>query len=161
MSCHRRPRLTLWNPVSPPHTLMPASRLHICISDGGIVALGPLEQRVLGALWRIASTITRAASVEEVRVVVQAVGPDVAYNTVAATLTRLCAKKLVRRTKARQVRKGGQAHWRYRPALTRAELDAVTLDVVIAALVAFYGREAVSAAASAASYAGDCADLYQ
>ena len=68
--------------------------------------LGPLERRVLEALWRRASS----ASVREL----QPAFPDIAYTTLMTTLERLYRKGVLERVFERPA-------FSYRPRLTRAE----------------------------------------
>jgi predicted transcriptional regulator len=70
--------------------------------------LGPLEWKVLEALW----TRSTAASVRDL----QPEFPDIAYTTLMTTLDRLHRKGALTRTKQ------GRAFW-YRPALSRPEFD--------------------------------------
>ena len=69
--------------------------------------LGPLEQRVLGALWEKGSATVRELA--------DGVCQDLAYTTVMTTLDRLFKKKLLMRESE------GRA-FRYTPRLTREEL---------------------------------------
>jgi predicted transcriptional regulator len=70
--------------------------------------LGPLEWKVLEALWlRSASASVRDLQPEF---------PDIAYTTLMTTLDRLHRKGALTRTKQ------GRAFW-YRPALSRPEFD--------------------------------------
>jgi predicted transcriptional regulator len=71
-------------------------------------ALGPLERRVLEALW----TREAAASVRDLAELF----PGVAYTTLMTTADRLFRKGLLDRTRE------GRA-FRYRPRWSRAELD--------------------------------------
>lgn len=69
--------------------------------------LGPLEQRLLGALWEKGSATVRELADD--------VCPDLAYTTVMTTLDRLFKKKLLTRESE------GRA-FRYTPRVTREEL---------------------------------------
>jgi predicted transcriptional regulator len=71
---------------------------------------GELEHAVLAALWRAGRPLTS-------RDVRDALGGDLAYNTVQTTLVRLHEKGLVRRSQ------DGRAH-RYAPTKQPAELTA-------------------------------------
>lgn len=69
--------------------------------------LGPLEQRLLGALWEKGSATVRELA--------DGVCPDLAYTTVMTTLDRLFKKQLLTRESE------GRA-FRYTPRVTREEL---------------------------------------
>ena len=78
--------------------------------------LGPLEWRVLEALW----ARTSVASVRDL----QPDFPDIAYTTLMTTLDRLYRKGVLRREKS------GRA-FLYRPRLTRAEFDSARATAAV------------------------------
>ncbi len=82
-------------------------------------AFGPLEVRVLEALWR-----RQASSVRDL----QAEFPDTAYTTLMTTLDRLHRKGVLGRVKA------GRA-FVYRPRLTPDELQSGLVEQVLDLLV--------------------------
>jgi len=81
-------------------------------TDRSVVAgrLGPLERRVLEALW----TRADSASVRDL----QPEFPEIAYTTLMTTLDRLHRKSVLSRSKV------GRAFF-YQPRLTRPEYDSV------------------------------------
>lgn len=80
-------------------------------------AAGGLESEVLATLWAAEQPLTPGE-------VVQALGNDLAYNTVQTILTRLHAKGAVRREPA------GRAH-AYSPVLDEAGLAAQRMRAVL------------------------------
>jgi predicted transcriptional regulator len=72
-------------------------------------ALGPLERRMMEALW--SSPVSLPA-----RDVLERFDPPLAYTTVTTTLDRLCKKNLVTRTKVDRA-------FLYQPRYTRAQMD--------------------------------------
>jgi len=77
-------------------------------TSSGQLQLGPLEQRLLGALWERGNATVRELVEKECR--------DLAYTTVMTTLDRLFKKNLLDRQAE------GRA-FRYTPRLSRQELD--------------------------------------
>jgi predicted transcriptional regulator len=80
-------------------------------------ASGGLESEVLAALWAADSPLTAGE-------VVEALGTDLAYNTVQTILTRLHAKGAVHREQA------GRAH-AYTPVLDEAGLAATRMHAML------------------------------
>ena len=80
-------------------------------------AAGSLESEVLAALWAADQPLTPGE-------VVEAVGGDLAYNTVQTILTRLHAKGAVERDLV------GRAH-AYRPVLDEAGLTATRMRAML------------------------------
>lgn len=96
---------------------------------GSTARLGPLEWRVLEALWAHPG----ARSVRELYPEFS----DLAYTTLTSTLDRLCQKGLLERS--REARS-----FHYRPKLTRSEFEAVLAgDAVRSALSVDGSREDV------------------
>jgi predicted transcriptional regulator len=86
--------------------------------------LGSLETEVLGALRRL-----KKAPARDVRLRLQEQGIDVAYTTVATTLSRLWSKSLVRRH--RETCQGGERYvYEYTDKLERRYFAAVLRGVV-------------------------------
>jgi predicted transcriptional regulator len=82
--------------------------------------LGPLESRVMGALWQ-AETATA-------REVFAAFGEEWAYTTIMTTLDRLHKKELV-------VREKDGLAWRYRPVVDRESFERAKVDALAARLL--------------------------
>ena len=80
-------------------------------------ASGSLESEVLAALWAADKPLTTGE-------VIDAVGGDLAYNTVQTILTRLHGKGAVEREQA------GRAH-AYRPVLDEAGLAATRMRAML------------------------------
>jgi predicted transcriptional regulator len=80
-------------------------------------AAGSLESEVLAALWATDKPLTTGE-------VVEAVGGDLAYNTVQTILTRLHSKGAVERDQV------GRAH-AYRPVLDEAGLAATRMRAML------------------------------
>jgi predicted transcriptional regulator len=80
-------------------------------------AAGSLESEVLAALWAADKPLTTGE-------VVEAVGGDLAYNTVQTILTRLHSKSAVERDQV------GRAH-AYRPVLDEAGLAATRMRAML------------------------------
>lgn len=82
--------------------------------------LGPLESRVIDALW--------SAGTGTAREVFAALGEEWAYTTIMTTLDRLHKKNLLHREKE------GLA-WRYRPVLDREAFERAKVDALAARLL--------------------------
>jgi predicted transcriptional regulator len=91
--------------VATRYWLLPAIGGRVLINNASM-RLGPLERRVLEALWRRASF----ACVRDL----QSAFPDIAYTTLMTTLERLYRKGVLDRVFKRPA-------FSYRPRLTRAE----------------------------------------
>jgi len=89
--------------------------------------LGPLEQRVLSALWRRGN-----ASVQEL--IAYGDMPQ-AYTTVSTTLSRLYKKKLVTRVLEGKV--GKKIRYRYTPSYSQAELERKVAVETIRSVLGF------------------------
>jgi predicted transcriptional regulator len=82
--------------------------------------LGPLEARVMAALW--------ATGTGTAREVCSALGEEWAYTTIMTTVDRLHKKDLLVREKE------GLA-WRYRPALDREAFERARVDALASRLL--------------------------
>lgn len=91
--------------------------------------LGPLELRVMEALW--------ANCPSDVSEVQQSIGTDSAYSTVKTILERLTEKGMLRREKV------GRA-FHYVPAVSRSELEASSARQLSSQLVQGFGAAALS-----------------
>jgi predicted transcriptional regulator len=85
-----------------------------------VEALGPLEARVMDALW--------SAGTGTAREIHTALGEEWAYTTIMTTLDRLYKKDVLVREKE------GLA-WRYRPVLTRDAFRRALVDALAARLL--------------------------
>lgn len=88
-------------------------RKFIKVEAATLAALGPLERRMMEALWS-----PRFSAQAEVlaRDVLDTLDQPLAYTTVTTTLDRLCKKNLVVRVKVDRA-------FAYKPRYTRAEMD--------------------------------------
>lgn len=98
--------------------------------------LGPLETRVLDALWDRGPATSRE--------VCEALGEDRAYTTIMTTLDRLHHKGLLEREKH------GIA-WRYRPALSREAHERAVADALVARILADHREAGIAAFVEAAA----------
>ena len=98
--------------------------------------LGPLEQEVMEAMWRLGDATVRDVHGE------LAAMRSIAYTTVMTTMTRLAAKGLLQRDTA------GLAH-RYRPAVSRERYAQSAVGDVLTWLLDRYPEPAAAYLAEA------------
>lgn len=96
-----------------------------------IVPLGPLEQRVMDAVWRRGD-----ASVKDVTEDLNAEG-EIAYTTVMTIMSRLADKGLLLRDQSARA-------YVYRPARSRAEFDETLSRSRVRELIKEFGDLAVT-----------------
>lgn len=99
--------------------------------------LGPLETRVMEALWDHAPATAREVN--------DLLGDDRAYTTIMTTLDRLHRKGLLDREK------DGLA-WRYRPALSRAAHERAVADALVARVLGEHREAGIAAFVEAAAH---------